>query len=134
MQGIVNLQTDGTMKHEAAVGSEGQVYVRIRAGSTGEVQVPVQGSLRTMTARAKDKKTQLETGTLIRVVDTIGSTLIVEELLSSYPKEKGQLKDNQIIYQILQLQYLLNFHHHSQFLILKKQITDILKIKVEDLL
>ncbi len=80
MQGIVSLQTDGTMKHEDAVGSEGQVYVRIRAGSTGEVQVPVQGSLRTMTARAKDKKTQFETGTLIRVVDTIGSTLIVEEL------------------------------------------------------
>ena len=80
MQGIVSLQTDGTMKHEDAVGSEGQVYVRIRAGSTGEVQVPVQGSLRTMTARAKDKKTQFETGTLIRVVDTIGPTLIVEEL------------------------------------------------------
>lgn len=80
MQGIVGLQTDGTMKHEDAIGSEGQVYVRIRAGSTGEVQVPVQGSLRTMTARAKDKSTQLETGTLIRVVKTIGSTLIVEEL------------------------------------------------------
>jgi len=80
MQGIVNLQTDGTMKHEEAIGSEGQVYVRIRAGSTGEVQVPVQGSLRTMTARAKDKSKHLDTGTLIRVVETIGSTLIVEEL------------------------------------------------------
>jgi membrane protein implicated in regulation of membrane protease activity len=81
MKGIVNLQTDGTMQIEKAIGSQGHVYVRIRKGSTGEVQVPIQNSLRTMTARAKGGKTHIETGTLIRVVDVIGSTLIVEELI-----------------------------------------------------
>jgi len=81
MKGIVNLQTDGTMQIENAIGSEGHVYVRIRKGSTGEVQVPIQGSLRTMAARVKGGKTHLETGTLIKVVDVMGSTLIVEELI-----------------------------------------------------
>jgi membrane protein implicated in regulation of membrane protease activity len=81
MKSIVNLQTDGTMQIEEAIGAEGQVYVRIKSNGSGEVQVPIQGSLRTMTARTKNHSDQLETGTLIRVVDTIGSILIVEELI-----------------------------------------------------
>jgi membrane protein implicated in regulation of membrane protease activity len=80
MQGIYALQTDGTMHTSEAVGERGSVYSRIKPGETGEVQVPVKGGLRTLAARAKDKDLLIPTGTFIRVVDSIGSTLIVEEL------------------------------------------------------
>lgn len=80
LKGINNLQADGTMKHEDAIGERGQVYSRIRPGESGEVQVAVDGTLRTLTARAKDKTLHMSTGEFIKVVDVIGSTLIVELL------------------------------------------------------
>ena len=80
LKGINNLQADGTMKHEDAIGERGQVYSRIRANESGKVQVAVDGTLRTLTARAKDKSLHLGTGDFIRVIDVIGSTLIVEML------------------------------------------------------
>jgi membrane protein implicated in regulation of membrane protease activity len=80
LKGINNLQADGTMKHEDAIGERGQVYSRIRANESGEVQVAVDGTLRTLTARAKDKSLHIDTGEFIKVIDVIGSTLIVEML------------------------------------------------------
>ena len=80
MKGITNLQADGTMKHSDAIGQKGQVYSRIQPNSQGEVQVAVDGTLRTLVARAKDKTKHIPSGELIMVVDVIGSTLIVEEL------------------------------------------------------
>ena len=80
MQGIYDLQTDGTVHTSDAVGARGTVYSRIKPGETGEVQVPVHGGLRTLAAKAKDKNLLIPTGTFIRVVDSIGSTLIVQEL------------------------------------------------------
>ena len=80
LKGIKNLESDGTMKHEDAVGERGQVYSRIRANESGEVQVAVDGTLRTLTARAKDKALHLPTGEFIKVIDVIGNTLIVEPL------------------------------------------------------
>jgi membrane protein implicated in regulation of membrane protease activity len=80
LKGINNLQADGTMKHEDAIGERGQVYSRIRANESGEVQVAVDGTLRTLTARAKDESLHINTGEFIRVIDVIGSTLIVEML------------------------------------------------------
>ena len=79
-KGINNLQADGTMKYEDSIGERGQVYSRIRPGESGEVQVSVDGTLRTLTARAKDKTLHLPTGEFIRVLDFIGSTLIIEPL------------------------------------------------------
>ena len=80
LKGISNLQADGTMKYEDAIGERGQVYSRIRPNESGEIQVAVDGTLRTLTARAKDKSLHLSTGDFIRVLDVIGSTLIVEPL------------------------------------------------------
>ena len=80
LKGIKNLESDGTMKHEDAVGERGQVYSRIRANESGEVQVAVDGTLRTLTARAKDKTLHISTGEFIKVTDVIGNTLIVEPL------------------------------------------------------
>ncbi|MBT4065808.1 MAG: NfeD family protein [Euryarchaeota archaeon] len=82
MKGITNLQADGTMKHSDAIGQTGQVYSRIPKNGTGEIQVSVDGTLRTLEARAKDKTLHLPSGELIKVVDVIGATMIVEELSS----------------------------------------------------
>jgi len=80
MKGINNLQADGTMKHSDAIGKRGQVNTRIKKNSTGEIQVSVDGTLRTVEARAKSKDMHISTGELIRVVDIIGATMIVEPL------------------------------------------------------
>jgi membrane protein implicated in regulation of membrane protease activity len=80
LRGITNLESDGTMKHEDAIGERGQVYSRIRADESGEVQVAVDGTLRTLTARAKSKNLHIPTGEFIKVIDVIGNTLIVEPL------------------------------------------------------
>lgn len=80
MRGITNLQADGTMKHEDAIGETGQVYSRIKKNSTGEIQVSVDGTLRTLEARAKDKNLHIQSGEIIKVVDVIGATMIVELL------------------------------------------------------
>ena len=95
MHGIYALQTDGTMHTSEAVGVRGTVYSRIKPGETGEVQVPVKGGLRTLAARAKDKDLLIPTGTFIRVVDSIGSTLIVEELkdVSSQVEEEQKKEE-----------------------------------------
>ena len=80
LKGINNLQADGTMKYEDAIGERGQVYSRIRPNESGEIQVAVDGTLRTLTARSKDKSLFIGTGDFIRVLDVIGSTMIVEPL------------------------------------------------------
>lgn len=80
LKGIKNLQADGTMKHDDAVGETGQVYSRITKNGTGEIQVSVDGTLRTVEARSMDKNMQIPTGELIKVVNVIGATMIVEPL------------------------------------------------------
>ena len=80
LKGIKNLQADGTMKHTDAIGQTGQVYSRIRENGTGEIQVSVDGTLRTLEARALDKNLHIKSGELIKVVDVIGATMIVELL------------------------------------------------------
>jgi len=80
MKGISNLQADGTMQHKNAIGAKGHVYSRIRPNEEGEIQIGVDGSLRTLLARARDKTKLIPSGELIVVVDVIGSTMIVEPL------------------------------------------------------
>ena len=90
MAGISNLQADGTMKYSDAVGERGQVYARIKPNETGEVQVTVDGTLRTLLARADDETLLINTGEFIKVIDVIGSTLIVEPL-----KKKSKDKEEE---------------------------------------
>ena len=79
-KGISDLQVDGTMNYEDAIGQRGEVYSRIKPDETGQVSVAVDGTLRTLKGRSKDKTQLLDSGDFIRVVDVIGSTLIVESL------------------------------------------------------
>jgi len=80
MYGINQLQADGTVNYNDAIGQRGQVYSRIKPNETGEIQVPVDGTLRTLLARAQDKAMLIPSGEFIRVVDVIGSTMIVKPL------------------------------------------------------
>lgn len=80
MRGISHLQSDGTMNYDDGVGQRGQVYSRIRPNESGEIQIPIGGSLKTVAARAKDKSLLIQSGEFIEVVDRIGSTMIVVPL------------------------------------------------------
>jgi hypothetical protein len=72
--------SEGTLDIKNAVGVNGTVYLRIPAGGTGQIQVPVQGGLRVLDAVAPGNEL-LPTGTKIRVVGVAdSSTLIVEKI------------------------------------------------------
>ena len=77
MRGISHLQADGTMNYDDAIGQRGQVYSRIRPDESGEIQIPLGGSLKNVSARARDKSLLIGSGEFIIVVDRIGSTMIV---------------------------------------------------------
>ena len=82
LQGINNLQADGTMKPSNAIGETGKVYSRIQKNKVGEIQITIDGTIRTVEARAKDPELHIPSGDLIRVVEVIGSTMVVEPLNS----------------------------------------------------
>jgi len=87
MYGINQLQADGTVDYRDAIGQRGQVYSRIKPNETGEIQVPVDGTLKTLLARAQDKSLLIPSGEFIRVVDVIGSTMIVVLLDDGFSEE-----------------------------------------------
>ena len=70
------LATDGTILPGDAVGAAGSVYLAIRPGRVGKVQVTARGALKVFDARAKDPAADLPTGTPI-VVTAAEDVLIV---------------------------------------------------------
>ena len=68
--------------------AKGTVYTRIKPDSPGEVQVTYQQALRTENAVAEDENTELDTGTMIEVVDIIGNTLVVRKIDRSSTNEE----------------------------------------------
>ena len=73
-------QSEGNVDHANAIGARGEVYMNIPANGSGQVQVTYQNALRTMAARSKDDAQTIPSGTLVQVVDHLGSMLIVEPL------------------------------------------------------
>ena len=71
------LQTDGTVRLADAVGQNGTVYLAIRPGAVGKVQVTARGQLKVFDARAKDPA-DLPTGTPVTVVSA-EDVLVVEK-------------------------------------------------------
>ncbi|MBR59769.1 MAG: hypothetical protein CMA84_00950 [Euryarchaeota archaeon] len=82
------LESDGTVQHNQAIGAKGLVTTRIRKGSPGEVQVTYQHALRTEAAVCEDEDMELSTGTMIEVVDVIGTRLIVKKYGSNQNEEE----------------------------------------------
>lgn len=78
-QVMVRLQSSGTIDLASAVGQEGRVYLTIRPGTGGQVQVAVQGRLGVYDAHARAGG-EIATGREIRVVGVRSGQLLVEPL------------------------------------------------------
>lgn len=78
--GLKKLQSSGTMDVRNAVGQEGEVYLTIPPGGTGQVRVRVQNQLRTMDAATSGGE-PIKTGARVRVVSTsVAGVLMVEKI------------------------------------------------------
>ncbi len=78
--GMKKLQSSGTLDIRNAVGQEGEVYLTIPSGGTGQVRARVQNQLRTLDATAAGGAS-FKTGERVRVVSVSGSgTLLVERI------------------------------------------------------
>lgn len=69
---------DGTMKFKKAIGKSGQVYLPIakKRSAMGQVQIKVQGSLRTLDA-VTDEATDIPTGTMVTVQDIVNENVLL---------------------------------------------------------
>lgn len=77
-----HLQSDGTLNVQNAIGQTGSVYLTIPAQGTGQVQIPVQGSLRIFDAVSTGEQV-IQTGENVRVTGIVdGNTLVVEKITS----------------------------------------------------
>ena len=72
------LESSGTMRLANAVGQTGTVYLPISPEGTGQVQVPVQGSLRTIDART-NAKNELKTGDMVKVIGVVDDSVLLVE-------------------------------------------------------
>jgi len=71
------LYSDGTIYPNDAIGGNGSVYLTIRPGCVGKVQLTVRNALKVFDARAKDATAEIKTGESVKVVEA-GDVLIVE--------------------------------------------------------
>lgn len=74
----MRLQSSGTIDNSRALLEAGTVYLTIPASGVGKVQVAIAGRLREFEAVSSNHE-ELRTGTLVRVLQVNGSTLVVEK-------------------------------------------------------
>jgi len=74
------LQSDGSLNIKNAVGEKGKIYLDIPTRGSGQVQLPVQGSLRIFDAVSADQKS-INTGTSVQVTGVVDNkTLKVKRI------------------------------------------------------
>ena len=74
------LQSDGSLNIQNAVGERGKIYLEIPTRGSGQVQLPVQGSLRIFDAVSSDQKS-INTGPSVQVTGVVDNkTLIVKRI------------------------------------------------------
>ena len=78
-QFATSLQSSGTMDLNNAIGQEGTVYLTIRPGDIGKVQVNVQNTLSVLNAITESTE-EIKTGTDVRVVKIKADKLVVDKL------------------------------------------------------
>ncbi len=76
---FVGLQSDGTIDISQSIGARGTVYVGIGEDELGQVQVDVDGTMRTYSARSLNKM-PIDTGVLIQVKEVVAGVLLVERI------------------------------------------------------
>ncbi len=69
---ITKMSYDGSLKLENAIGKTGQVILRIppKKQGYGQIQINVQGSLRTLEAMTEEKE-EIKSGTNVQVIDIL---------------------------------------------------------------
>ena len=70
--------TSGTLQIKNAIGKVGDIYLPVEKerGNIGQVQITVQGSLRTLQALT-DEKEDLAQGTVVEVTQVIGEDILL---------------------------------------------------------
>ena len=81
-QSSQKLQSDGTIYPKDIIGTEGSVYLGIRPGEIGKVQLTARDALKVFDARAKDAAAEIKTGARVKVVD-VADVLVVESEVGS---------------------------------------------------
>ena len=76
-QATKKLNSDGTIYAEDSIGATGTVYLTIKPGNIGKVQIVAKGALKIYDARAKDHTAMIKTGQQIKVVEC-ADVLLVE--------------------------------------------------------
>ena len=76
-QAFHSVQSSGNMDIENAVGQDGTVYMRIKPGEVGQIQVTIQGALRTLDAIASDASLYIKTGATITVEKIVAGRMVV---------------------------------------------------------
>ena len=81
-QSFKRLVENGTLDYKNALGAEGTVYIPIppKSKGSGKVNIIIQGSLRECEA-VNDGSELIPTGAVVRVIDVVGDTLVVEKSL-----------------------------------------------------
>ena len=80
-QFATSLQSSGTMDLKNAIGQEGTVYLTIRPGDIGKVQVNVQNTQSVLNAITEGDE-EIKTGADVRIVKIKADKLVVEKLSS----------------------------------------------------
>lgn len=77
---LKKLQSDGSMNIQNAVGQKGKVYLAIPPKGSGQVQLPVQGTMRILDA-VSDENKAIKTGSNVQVTKVIDNkTLVVRQI------------------------------------------------------
>lgn len=78
---LYNLQQDGTMNFNSAIGKTGEVYLTIPAKMTGagKIQIIINSSYKTLDAMTNDEE-EIKTLAHVQVIDVEGETLIVTKI------------------------------------------------------
>lgn len=76
-QVFYSVQSSGNMNIDNAVGKNGTVYMRIKPGEVGQIQVEVQGAMRTLDAIAKNPEDYFKSGDTVTVKEIIAGRMVV---------------------------------------------------------
>jgi len=76
-QAFHSVQSSGNMDIQNAVGQDGTVYMRIKPGEVGQIQVTIQGAMRTLDAIASDSSLYLKTGATVTVEKIVAGRMVV---------------------------------------------------------
>lgn len=76
-QAFHSVQSSGNMNIQNAIGQDGTVYMRIKPGEVGQIQVTIQGAMRTLDAIASDSSLHLKTGSTVTVDKIVAGRMVV---------------------------------------------------------